>query len=265
MTPTEYDAFIAALQRNLEADPRVLGLVAVGSMARRETRPDAWSDHDFLVIVTPGVQEEFRDQIGWLPDAHCVAYRFRETAHGVKLLYEDGHLLEFAIFDRDELLVARIDQYRVLLDRADIGRRMDEVFRATNEWRRAEAPGDAYSIGQFVTHVQIAHGRWLRGERLSSRAFLGIAVTHLVRLLRKYVPADVPEEVGSIDPLRRFELAYGALGAALNAALDQPLPAAAHGLLALAKQELAARMPDFPTVGFDVVRRRMARDEAVTA
>jgi hypothetical protein len=217
------------------------------------------------VIVTPGVQEELRNQLGWLPDAHCIAYRFRETAHGVKLLYEDGHLLEFAIFDRDELYAARIDQYRVLLDRADIGRRMDEVFRATNEWRRAEMPDDAYSIGQFVTHVLIAHGRWLRGERLSSRAFLGIAVTHLVRLLRKHVPADAPEEVGSIDPLRRFELAYRALGASLNAALDQPLPAAAFALLLLAEHELGARMPDFPSTAFDVVRRRMTRDEAVTA
>jgi len=44
----------------------------------------------------------------------------RETAHGLKVLYDDGHLLEFAVFDEAELPLARVNDYRVLLDRAHL-------------------------------------------------------------------------------------------------------------------------------------------------
>lgn len=253
-----YEAFTDALRVRLEADPRVLGLIACGSMARRDTRPDDWSDHDFLVVVPTGVQEEFRGRADWLPDHEAVVYRFRETAHGMKVLYEHGHLIEFAVFDPDELAVARIDQFRILLDRADLGRRMEEVARATSEWRRSEAAEDSHLIGQVLTFVLVAHGRWLRGERLSARAFLGNAVLHLVRLLERHVPASAPGSRTSIDPLRRFELGYAALGAALDEVLAQPLPAAASGVLELARQELSGRMPEFPGAALDAVRRRMA-------
>ena len=209
MEPAEYAAFTAALLQGLEADPRVLGLVAVGSMAQRETRPDAWSDHDFFVVVRPGEQEALREQVGWLPHPERVVYRFRETAHGVKVLYESGHLLELAVFDLDELHLAKIDQARVLLDRADVARRVAEIARATTEWQRTEAGDDAYLIGQLLTGALVAGGRWRRGERLSARSVLiGQAVPQLVRLIVRHVPEAAPGSRTSVDPLRRFEQGY---------------------------------------------------------
>jgi hypothetical protein len=254
----DYRAFTDTLRRNLEADPRVLGLIAVGSMAQREIGPDEWSDHDFFVVVPPGVQEEFRNQVGWLPEPARVVYRFRETAHGVKVLYEQGHMLELAVFDPDELYLARVNQYRVLLDRADLEQRVGEIASATSESSQSEARNDSYLMGQLLTGVLVAYGRWIRGERLSARAFLnGQAVPNLVRLLARHVPATDPEVLDSIDPLRRFEIAYGSLGGALNAVLERPLPAAAVGLLELARQELSARIPQFPEPALEAVRRRL--------
>jgi predicted nucleotidyltransferase len=254
MRPEEYSAFTERLLASLQADPRVLGLIAVGSMARRDTAPDAWSDHDFLVVVRPGVQEELRTSIAWLPDHAQIAYRFRETAHGVKLLYASGHLLEYAIFDPDELHLGRFNRYRILLDRSDLARRMEEIVRATEEATRAEAPSDGYLIGQLLTNVLVAHGRWSRGEHLSARAFLGQAVTHLVRLLERHVPASAAAPLDNLDPLRRFELSYAALGASLDHVLARPLPAAAAGLLDVAERELAPRMPEFPGAALAAVR-----------
>jgi lincosamide nucleotidyltransferase len=259
MNLDEFNAFTDALRANLEADPRVLGLIACGSMAQRDTRPDAWSDHDFLVVVAAGAQEELRTALTWLPDHARVVFSFRETAHGVKVLYEQGHMLEFAVFDPDELYLARINQYRVLLDRSDLARRAAEVAAATSEWSRSEARDDSYPMGQFLTGVLVAYGRWIRGERLSARYFLANqAVPQLLRLLVKYVPAGPAAVLDNVNPMRRFELAYGPLGAALNEALDQPLPAAAAGLLSLAERELAGRMPRFPAAALEAVRRRMA-------
>lgn len=253
----EYRAFIDTLRSNLEADSRVLGLIAVGSMAQRDTQPDDWSDHDFLVIAQPGVQEELRQRTDWLPDHQRLAFIFRETPHGLKALYEHGHMIEFAVFDPDELYLGKFNRYRILFDRADLARRMEEIVGRTREQSRAEAPGDAYAIGQVLTFVLIAYGRWARGERLSARAFLGQAVPFLVRLLAKYVPTESAALLDNLDPLRRFDLVYRELGAALNEVLDRPLPAAATGLLELTQRELATRMPQFPAAALAAVRRRV--------
>ena len=257
MNLQEYRAFIDTLRSNLEADPRVLGLIAVGSMAQRDTQPDDWSDLDFLVIARPGVQEELRRRTDWLPDHERLAFIFRETAHGLKALYEHGHMIEFAVFDPDELYLGRFNRYRVLLDRADLARRMEEIVGTTREQSRAEEPADDYAIGQVLTFVLIAYGRWARGERLSARAFLGQAVPYLVRLLARYVPTEAADLLDNLDPLRRVDLVYRELGAALNEVLDRPLPAAAAGLLELTERELSGRMPRFPAAALAAVRRRV--------
>jgi hypothetical protein len=78
-------------------------------MADRDYAPDEWSDHDFFVITPPGGQEALREDLSWLPRADRVALSFRETGHGLVVLYDDGHLLEFAVFELDELALAAIE------------------------------------------------------------------------------------------------------------------------------------------------------------
>jgi hypothetical protein len=107
------------LRANLEADSRVTGLVMLGSSAEMGRTPDRWSDHDFFVITASGDQETYRTDLSWLPDAEQIVLHPRETAHGLKVLFADGHLIEFAIFDLDELRLARVNDYRVLIDTAD--------------------------------------------------------------------------------------------------------------------------------------------------
>ena len=175
-----------------------------------------------------------------------MVFRFRETAHGGKVIYEDGHMLEFAVFAPDELRLARVNRYRVLLDRADVARRMAEVAAATAA-ATAVPPGDAHLAGQLLSGVLVAGGRWERGERLSARAFLvGQAAPSLVRLLAAHAAPDAPglrERLDSLDPLRRFEQVYAALAAELDEILARPPPAACAGLLDLAERELAGRVP----------------------
>ena len=89
-----YDRLTERLREGLAADARVLGLVALGSMSGEPPAPDEWSDHDFFVITRPGEQERMRTDLSWLPDAGQIALSYRETAHGVKVLYRSAHLLE---------------------------------------------------------------------------------------------------------------------------------------------------------------------------
>jgi hypothetical protein len=238
--PEAYERFTRDLAKSLEADPRVLGLVAVGSMARSGTTPDRWSDHDFFVVVAPGAQESFRSDPGWLPRGRKIALSFRETAHGVKVVFADGHLIEFAVFDPEELALARVNRYRVLLDRERIGERLERIAVDT---ARASLPSDDWLVGQFLTNLLVGVGRHRRGERLSGRQLVASsALGHLVVLLAKHAGAPAAA-LDSLDPLRRFESAFPDLGRRLGTALRQETPAMARDLFDLALAELPGRIP----------------------
>ncbi|MFP2902809.1 hypothetical protein, partial [Corallococcus sp. 4LFB] len=164
MDTAAYQAFTMELTRRVDADGRFRGLVALGSMAARDYPPDDFSDHDFFVIAWPGHAETLRHERGWLPRAEDVALVFRETAHGLKVVYRDGHLLEFAVFDLEELSFARVNRYRVLLDKGGVTERMDARARDTAVELQRTAPDDAWLFGQWLTQVLVGMGRHARGE-----------------------------------------------------------------------------------------------------
>lgn len=243
MTPEAHAAFTAALVSALAADPEVVGVVLLGSSSGLPPPPDAFSDHDFFVVTRPGAQERFRTTLGWLPDAAAIALAFRETAHGVKVLYAGGHLVEFAAFDLDELAVARVNRYRVALDRADVAVRMERVHAASSA-EAAAAPDLGWLAGQFLTALVVGTARDARGERLSGHQFIrGHALRHLLVLLQTRLPQDVVSRLDNLDPHRRFELARPDLGRELEAVLRQPAPAAAKALLDIAARELPELLP----------------------
>ncbi|WP_394840579.1 hypothetical protein LZC95_26115 [Pendulispora brunnea] len=238
MSPEEYRAFTEALCQRVAAAPDALGLVALGSMSGQGAPADAWSDHDFFVIVPPGTQERWRDS-SWLPRAEDVVLSFRETAHGLKVVYRDGHLLEFAVFDPDEIALARVNRYRVLVDRADVEARMQAVQAAT---AAAPAQDDAHLVGQFLTQLLVGVARFRRGERLSAHRLVKVqALEHLLLLLARQRPSDV---LDGLDPFRRVERAWPGLAQEIDTALTEPVDVAARSLLALARRELPDKWPE---------------------
>ncbi|MCL4255495.1 MAG: aminoglycoside 6-adenylyltransferase, partial [Anaerolineae bacterium] len=94
MNLTDYRNFTHTLLQNVQADPRVIGLVALGSMAEQNRTPDDWSDHDFFLVVQSGTQELFRQDTSWLPYADRIIMSIRETQHGLKVMYDMPHLIE---------------------------------------------------------------------------------------------------------------------------------------------------------------------------
>lgn len=185
----QYRAFTDALRRSLESDERVLGLVALGSMAEQGRQPDRWSDHDFFVVAADA--ETLRGTTEWLPEREHIALWFRETPHGCKAVYDDGHLVEYAVFTPEELLLARVNDYRVLVDRERVAERMAEVARV-----RDAAAERSWVEGMFLSNLLVAAARAQRGETLSARWMLAHAMRFLVMLL-----GGGPDD---LDPLRRF-------------------------------------------------------------
>jgi hypothetical protein len=241
-----YRAYSDSLRRRLEDDPSVVGLVAVGSMAQDGTLPDEWSDHDFFVITAAGAEERFRTDLSWLPDADRVALWFRETEHGLKVLYDSGHLVEFAVFGPGQLESARINRARVLLDRADVAAQVARLQDQTARWAAGSYHDDRWLLGQLLTALVVGVGRFHRGELASAHERVkGEAVTSLLRLVALHLTPAAPV-LDSLDPRRRVERAYPALAAELDRLMVLPIPEAAGALLDLARRELSDRILGFP-------------------
>ena len=234
MDGNDYRAFTDRLIAWAETKPEVMGLVALGSMAGRGRAPDEWSDHDFWVVVEDGAAESLRTASDWLPDPERIVLFFRETSHGVKAVYDDGHLLEPAVFELDELSVARANEYRVLVDKKDVADRMAAIAASTLAEASVDDPTDEFLFGQFLTNLLVGTGRWARGERQSGRVFVKQhAVGHLLELANRHFPNESASALDNLDPHRRLEVAVPEFAERLAAALAEEVPVAAEGLLGL--------------------------------
>jgi hypothetical protein len=223
-------------------------------MAGGSLAPDAFSDHDFFVVTLPGVQEAFRAGLSWLPESKRAVLVHRETGHGLKVVLDDGHLLEFAVFDLDELLVARANRYAVLLDRGGVAGRMAEVAA-----KPVETPSDRWLAAQLLGNLLVGGGRAARGESLSARLFVaGHATRSFLALVARHVPREADAVLDDLDPFRRIERAYPRLGGEIGAALSLPPLRSAIALLDLASRELGPRVPGWPAPAAAVVRERLS-------
>jgi hypothetical protein len=210
--------------------PDVLGLMFAGSAADL-SRVDSYSDQDFYLVVRDGTAEGFRQDLGWLPRRHEIVLSPRETEHGLKVLYKDGTLLEFAVFEIGELPqhMAPRDN-RVAFDRGGIA----EVIASITK-HSPEKPFDSRSEYElFLTQIQIGAGRVLRGEVLAGTQHIkGYALNHLLGLIRNEIPGE-QDSSDFLNRYRRFENDYPDLGKRLSTLIEGPALRCARGMVEIA-------------------------------
>lgn len=264
MKVEQYRQLTAELVQRAQRDDDVLGLVALGSMAD-SSRVDRWSDHDFFWVVRPGRQEHYRQNVDWLPERDEIVLSVRETAHGLKVLYTSGHLLEFAVFDPDEIHLARANDYAVLVDGGGIAEAMTAIVA-----RSAPEPVDpGHELGMVISQLLVGTGRHARGEKLSGQAFVkSQALQHLLRLFGAVLAAgqgsDRPGhepvvELDNLDPLRRFEQVHPELGAAIGEALACETPRCAWLFAEIIDRVLRDRVTPFPFAALKTLREHLRR------
>ena len=97
-TPERFDELSRGLVDGVARHPDLVGLALLGSASdQARDRRDEWSDHDFLAIVAPGRGQALRPDLGWLPDPDSLALTAREGEIGFVAVYDDGHVMEFAV------------------------------------------------------------------------------------------------------------------------------------------------------------------------
>lgn len=237
---------------NITLHTDVIGLVAVGSMTEDDAMPDEWSDHDFYLITTPSRQRYYRENNDWLPYAEKNVWMFQETEHGVKVIYNHGHQLEFAVFDLEELNLVKTNRYRILLDKGCVHEAMEAVKFSTDIWSRKSGRSLA---GQFLTNLLVGIRRYKRGEKISAHKLINsTAAPHLIALVSEYVEPLYPELMDNIDPTRRFDINYPDIASGMRNLMGAALPESAKGQLFIFEQRIGVEKAGIPPEVFQIVK-----------
>ncbi len=252
MQLADYQAYTQSLVALAEADDRIDGLVVLGSTAKTHHQPDQWSDHDFWLIVKNGTEDDFHTDLSWIPqfDRHVLA--FRETNHGWKVVFEDGHVLEYAIFPYSELHWARFHHYALLVDKTDISDRLKKMKTTQDENHTTVSP--LQQVQFLLSLLVIGMGRYNRGEKLSGLLYIKHhALEQYHNLLQSIVPPQNAHLVDDLSPSRRLEWTHPEYAEKLHPIITASVPDGAELLLDLAV-EFADQIDDFPSDAIETVR-----------
>lgn len=204
-TPHELLTRLDAIGASLSAADHSLALIGLGSVGLEMDRLDAYSDLDFFAIVEPGHARQFIDKLDWLERVHPVAYAFKNTDVGYKLLYADGIFCEMAVFDLDELAGIPFSPGRVVWKRAEVD---DAIATPRKSLPSGGAQSQEHLLGEALTNLYVGLARFRRGEKLSAARFIQqYAVDRVLDL----VSAQGAAQPGGADPFtpeRRVEVRY---------------------------------------------------------
>ena len=198
-----------------------------------------------------------RKDLSWLPAAGSIALSLVEHHGGVKVIYDDGHVLEFGIASVESLRGWSGNAVRVLVDKGGV---TEAVAAMVAKPLPTGERDDARDVRLVCTQVLIGVGRSRRGELLSAgQSVRAEAVAALLTVLGNRLPGE-RHLLDNLDPRRRFERVHPELAARIGAALEQDVERAARALIDIAQEHLAPDWDQFPHRGVAAVRRRLAWD-----
>lgn len=215
---------------SLAGTGRGLALLALGSVGRELDRLDEYSDLDFFAVVEPGRKQAFLDDLTWLTSIAPVAYAFRNTVDGYKLLYADGVFCEFAVFEPEELAGIPFAPGRVVWQAPGFDGAVLEAPAAPT----ASALDVEFQLGEALTNLYVGLGRFRRGERLSAARFVQQYAVDRVLDLATLVEPEVAAHRDQYMNERRIEQRFPRLAAHMSAFVQgyDRTPESARAILA---------------------------------
>ncbi len=211
-TPHALLARLDEIGLSLERSGHALALIGLGSVGTELERLDRYSDLDFFAIVEEGYKSRYITDLDWLSSICPVAYHFRNSADGYKLLFEDGIFCEFAVFEQAELATIPFASGRIVWKQPHVPASLGQPERMPAP---ASRPDSEWLLGEALTNLYVGLGRFRRGEKLSAARFIqSYAVDKVVEL----AAAIEQEAAGRKDPFgneRRFEQRFPFVATAL--------------------------------------------------
>jgi lincosamide nucleotidyltransferase B/F len=170
-----------AIGRSLKRSGHALALIGLGSVGAEVERLDAYSDLDFFAIVEDGYKSRYLDNLDWLSSLCPIAYHFRNTRDGHKLLFEDGIFCEFAVFEQPELSTIPFAPGRVIWKQPQI---VETICIPTGTGTPHSQNDEKWLVGEALTNLYVGLSRLRRGEKLSAgRLIQHYAVDRVLELV----------------------------------------------------------------------------------
>ncbi|GGR79910.1 hypothetical protein GCM10008960_03460 [Deinococcus sedimenti] len=225
---------LSLIAAGLEASGRALALLGLGSVGAELDRADRFSDLDFFVVARPGQVGTLLDDLAWLGGG--LAYAFRNTPDGFKVLFGDGVYGEFAVFDEAALRGAAFVNARVVWRSPDAPADLPLHLRP-QEAQVAPLSGGKrdHLLGEALTNLLVGVRRFRRGEQLSAWQFTQVYALGNALALATNATSPAPGWADAYGLERRFEQRFPALATRLVACLPgvDGTPGAALAILDL--------------------------------
>ncbi|WP_114571826.1 hypothetical protein [Exiguobacterium flavidum] len=178
---------------SLEETGDALLLLGLGSVGAELARLDEYSDLDFFVITKTGAKARFIERLDWLEAVHPLAYIFRNTEDGYKILFADGVYGEFAVFEASEMTDILFTPGRIVWkDPAFTDERIASPVKEPASLRRDSLD---FAVNEALTNLYVGLCRYARGEKLSGMRFVEshaidniLSVLHLIEQEVAYYP-----------------------------------------------------------------------------
>ena len=121
---------------------------------------DEYSDLDFFVIVKPGEKNRYIDRLDWLEDVHPLAYSFKNSDVGYKVLFEDGIFGEYAVFEEWELVNATYTEGRIIWK--DPMYANTAIAKPSNPIPSLKVDSLDFPLNEALTNLYVGLGRYAR-------------------------------------------------------------------------------------------------------
>lgn len=194
------------IARSIERSRHALALIALGSVGQDIHRLDDFSDLDFFVISEDGYKHRYLDELDWLTGIAPVAFQYRNTVDGYKVLFCDRVFCEFAVFELRELKDIPFAPGRTIWKRADIDESI--AIPAKDYSGTAGSSSTEWLMGEILSNLYVGLSRYCRGEKLSASRFVqDFAVSKLIEL-HELSAGKNPVDRDTFSNERRFETRY---------------------------------------------------------
>lgn len=187
---------------SLKKSNNAVALIGLGSVGNEISRIDEYSDLDFFAVVKDGHKQNYINDLSWLSDICALAYVFRNTGDGYKLLFEDGIFCEMAVFEPHELSNIPFTEGRIIWKSEWIQNDIHQPKMPVPAMHKKETE---WLLGEALTNLYVGLGRFHRGEKLSAYRFIQNYALDRVLELASEIENEKPVLIDPFVLDRRFE------------------------------------------------------------
>lgn len=199
-----------SIASSLRSSGQARALLALGSVGAELGRLDEYSDLDFFVIAKKGMKQQLIDDLSWLRNIAPVAFHFKNTKDGHKVLFSDGIYCEFAVFEEEEMKSAAFSAGRIVWMEDDF----DASLCEPNIPSAPFAPEDlSWAIGEAVTCIYVGLCRYARGEKLSGTRFIQSYAADMIIACSSRFEQERPDFKDRYQNERRYEQRFPGMAA----------------------------------------------------